>query len=767
ATWLAVAVLVVGVVLIITGVVLLATAKRNCESSTSATAAQDKRLCDLSDEAKRSGLATFLDNVKKTYYELHPFNTQYNPDLSRVTNASYIVKSKYTAYDPTPSAIKKRTDAAFTLLKELKALDIVQEKLNGRERKAYSKVQLYLQQVFGKPFEVNYYTGDWMLGPDSFCYSLICYMGYEFDSAMKYHKPDSLKDVELLKAKLMSHKKSLEQYVANMRMGVRKGMVRNIESCKAGIDALKFEHQQISLYNATGVLKEWYAAKLLSPMFYIKITKQMDKEWTKTHKMNVSESVKQYLVEYLGEPLANVFRYLKDEYVRHCVPSNVSSGFATLPLKYVYTDGIANTSWPTDPTLPLTDKVLNGKESYKQIMPYFTTNDMTPDQVYKLGWDMLNELYPKAVQVAREITKVYNDNDTAVAEFRKILNSSSSYFNEEPFPKNESGAAAHRRCNSVEGAKKHCPARWRAIQKWFDEARKAMSLLDPKTINMFYFTGAKHTTPNCPVELKPNLNPSSGAQSYSSSNKACTYSASYYIPFFLERLGPNFSEWSINAHEARPGHHTQVQGRVEHFQSSTCSDSLGWVNQNTYTAFSEGWALYAESPLIAEDTDTYDNEPMQRYGMLQMQIWRAIRLVVDPGLHYKGMTRAEALQLHSDYAWDDTDVAQKEVTRYQSVAGQATGYMIGQLDIKKAREYATRELGSKFDLRDFHYQVLSQGALPLGYLSDHIHRYVACKKEPMKTGCDEILVPPSKTPSTVTSENTHHPVIHPHERHYI
>ncbi|KAK3726833.1 hypothetical protein QZH41_005371, partial [Actinostola sp. cb2023] len=583
ATWLAVAVLVVGVVLIITGVVLLATAKRNCESSTSATAAQDKRLCDLSDEAKRSGLATFLDNVKKTYYELHPFNTQYNPDLSRVTNASYIVKSKYTAYDPTPSAIKKRTDAAFTLLKELKALDIVQEKLNGRERKAYSKVQLYLQQVFGKPFEVNYYTGDWMLGPDSFCYSLICYMGYEFDSAMKYHKPDSLKDVELLKAKLMSHKKSLEQYVANMRMGVRKGMVRNIESCKAGIDALKFEHQQISLYNATGVLKEWYAAKVLSPIFYIKITKQMDKEWTKTHKMN-------------------------------------------------------------------------------------------------------------AVQVAREITKVYNDNDTAVAEFRKILNSSSSYFNEEPFPKNESGAAAHRRCNSVEGAKKHCPARWRAIQKWFDEARKAMSLLDPKTINMFYFTGAKHTTPNCPVELKPNLNPSSGAQSYSSSNKACTYSASYYIPFFLERLGPNFSEWSINAHEARPGHHTQVQGRVEHFQS-TCSDSLGWVNQNTYTAFSEGWALYAESPLIAEDTDTYDNEPMQRYGMLQMQIWRAIRLVVDPGLHYKGMTRAEALQLHSDYAWDDTDVAQKEVTRYQSVAGQATGYMIGQLDIKKAREYATRELG--------------------------------------------------------------------------
>jgi hypothetical protein len=87
---------------------------------------------------------------------------------------------------------------------------------------------------------------------------------------------------------------------------------------------------------------------------------------------------------------------------------------------------------------------------------------------------------------------------------------------------------------------------------------QVMSLMDPKTVNMFYFTGSKHTTPNCPVDLKPDLNPSSGAQSYLSSNKDCKRSASYYLPFFLERMGPRFSEWSINAHEARSGHHLQV-----------------------------------------------------------------------------------------------------------------------------------------------------------------------------------------------------------------
>lgn len=85
-----------------------------------------------------------------------------------------------------------------------------------------------------------------------------------------------------------------------------------------------------------------------------------------------------------------------------------------------------------------------------------------------------------------------------------------------------------------------------------------MSLLDPKTIDMFYFTGKKHTTPNCPVSLQPDLNPSSAAQSYIESDKNCTTGAIYNLPFFLDNAGPRFSEWSVNAHEARPGHHTQV-----------------------------------------------------------------------------------------------------------------------------------------------------------------------------------------------------------------
>lgn len=172
-------------------------------------------------------------------------------------------------------------------------------------------------------------------------------------------------------------------------------------------------------------------------------------------------------------------------------------------------------------------------------------------------------------------------------------------------------------------------------------------------------------------------------------------------------------------------------------------------------------------------------------AVFDWQIWRALRLIVDPGLHYKGMTRSQALRLHSEKAWDDTDVAEKEVTRYQSVVGQATGYMIGQLYIKKARESAKRELGSEFNLKDFHYQVLSQGALPLGYLSDHIRRYIVCKKNPEQSGCNEILKPQKESEVTsssnkatssskmtssidrVLSEKADRPILYPHDRHYI
>ena len=127
-----------------------------------------------------------------------------------------------------------------------------------------------------------------------------------------------------------------------------------------------------------------------------------------------------------------------------------------------------------------------------------------------------------------------------------------------------------------------------------------------------------------------------------------------------------------------------------------------------------------------------------------MQVWRALRLVVDSGLHYKRFSRQKALQFFADYAWDESDTALKEVTRYQSAPGQATAYMIGQQHIKKLRTKAKRTLGDKFDLRDFHYHLLSQGSSPLSYLEESIDAYINCVKNEKAAGCYDILNPAVK-----------------------
>ncbi|XP_078369460.1 uncharacterized protein LOC144653347 isoform X2 [Oculina patagonica] len=741
-------VLAVGIIFLIVGIVLIvisATDKKTEKSSGSSSNNEEPTsipvpsTCSLSDEAQSSGLVEFLSRVKATYYKLHPYDGYSDPDVTTER-----IKVEYVAYDPSPSAIKDRTDTALTLLKEINDKIINTDALKPRERKALAQVKHYLQHVFGQPYDVNYYAGDWMMGPNLFCWQPICSHGYGvYNGLGLYHKPYNVSDVERIETKLKTHKEGILQYIENMKMGVRKGMVRSVEDCQAGINSIKTSYRSVSLYNESGVLQEWFVQPLLDPDYYSKITQDIDNEWKAKHGgKNVSETIKEYLVTYLGEPLNKLLRYVEMEHIRHCVPSNVSSGLANLPLKYVWLDGKENKSWPTDPYLP-TREPLNGKKAYSQIMSFFTTNAMTPTEVHELGKKQLDIYYPMIVKVAKEVTGE-SDNQTAITKFRAKLNSSESYFNAEPIPKNESDAEAHRKCSHIEGAKKYCPKRWAAIQLWFAESRKVMSLLEPKTIPMFHFTGDKATTPACPVDLRPDLNPSSGAQSYSRNNADCTNSAKYNIPFFLDNLGPRFQEWSVNAHEARPGHHTQVQGNIEHFHDS-CGGVIGWLNSVTfYTAFAEGWGLYAENPLIAEDTDTYLNEPMQKFGMLQWQVWRALRLIVDTGLHYYGLTRDEALEYFSKYAWDDTDVAKKEVTRYQSDPGQATAYMIGQLEIKKARKYSKDELKDMFSLRDFHYQVLAQGSSPLAYLSDHVTRYVACVKDKVKEGCDVILNPPKK-----------------------
>lgn len=176
----------------------------------------------------------------------------------------------------------------------------------------------------------------------------------------------------------------------------------------------------------------------------------------------------------------------------------------------------------------------------------------------------------------------------------------------------------------------------------------------------------------------------------------------------------------IAAHEGAPGHHFQIARQQE------LADIPKFRKFGGYGAYMEGWGLYSER--LANEMGVYKT-PYDRFGMLSLQVWRAIRLVLDTGIHSKRWTREQAIAyFKANSSVSDTDIA-REVDRYFNWPGQATSYMVGQLKIAELRKRAERELGPRFDIRDFHEAVLSEGALPLDILEEQVNRYIAAKRQ--------------------------------------
>ena len=139
-----------------------------------------------------------------------------------------------------------------------------------------------------------------------------------------------------------------------------------------------------------------------------------------------------------------------------------------------------------------------------------------------------------------------------------------------------------------------------------------------------------------------------------------------------------------------------------------------------------------------------------------------MRLVVDTGLHYTGLSRKNSLDIFDQKAWDNTDLAKKEVTRYQGWPGQATGYMIGQQHLLSLRKKAEEELGKKFNIKDFHFQILSQGNSPLSFVTDHVDRYIKCTLDE-KSPCCEYITGPESIPLPGSARKSNKRIINSEE----
>ena len=207
----------------------------------------------------------------------------------------------------------------------------------------------------------------------------------------------------------------------------------------------------------------------------------------------------------------------------------------------------------------------------------------------------------------------------------------------------------------------------------------------------------------------------SASAQYNSGSLDGTRPGIFYVPIPNVDKYNFFSDEDLFLHEAIPGHHFQISLQQENQSLPSFRKSL-W-----YSAYGEGWALYSES--LGTELGLYD-DPYQYFGMLSAEMHRAIRLVVDTGIHTKGWSREEAIQYSLDNEAESEASITSEIERYMANPGQALSYKIGQLKIRELRSKAEKKLGEKFDIKIFHEKVLESGCIPLELLEEKIEKWI-------------------------------------------
>ncbi|MCW8879560.1 MAG: DUF885 domain-containing protein [Kangiellaceae bacterium] len=193
----------------------------------------------------------------------------------------------------------------------------------------------------------------------------------------------------------------------------------------------------------------------------------------------------------------------------------------------------------------------------------------------------------------------------------------------------------------------------------------------------------------------------------------------YWINLRDMKANPKFSLKTLTYHEANPGHHWQVALNL-------AQDDLPFLRRIApYNAYIEGWALYSE--LVAAELGMYENDPFSDLGRLQAELFRAVRLVVDTGLHYKRWTREQAIEYMAAKTGSAESDVVAEIERYMAWPGQALGYKLGMIKILDLRDSAKSKLGDKFDLAEFHDLVLLGGAVPMNVLEQKVNSWIASK----------------------------------------
>jgi len=319
----------------------------------------------------------------------------------------------------------------------------------------------------------------------------------------------------------------------------------------------------------------------------------------------------------------------------------------------------------------------DGAAWYDYLVAASTTTDMTADEIHALGLAEVARIRGEMEQVARQVGFA-----GSLAEFFRHVQDEPAFYFEDPQALIDGYADIKQRVDA-------------ALPRLFKDLPRA----DYEVRPVEAFRAA-----------------SAAGASYQSASPDGSRPGIFYVNTFNLKAQPKFGMETLSLHEASPGHH---------FQGSIAQELTGlprFRRYAGYVAYSEGWALYAE--FLGRELGLF-TDPMQYYGRLSDEMLRAMRLVVDTGLHAMDWSREQAIQYMQDNSsLAYTDIV-SEVERYIVWPGQALGYKIGDLRLQALRRKAEAELGERFDIREFHSQLLRDGALPLEVLESKIERWIA------------------------------------------
>jgi uncharacterized protein (DUF885 family) len=323
----------------------------------------------------------------------------------------------------------------------------------------------------------------------------------------------------------------------------------------------------------------------------------------------------------------------------------------------------------------------NGEAFYEYRTRFYTTTQMTPDDIHRVGLNEVKRIRDEMQLVIDELGF-----EGSFQDFLHFLRTDPQFYYETP-------------------------------EELFEGYLAISKRIDPEVVKVF------GKLPRMPYGLRPipdNIAPDTTTAYYSGPAADGSRPGYYYVNLYRPEVRPRYEMEVLTIHEAVPGHHLQIALQME------LEAMPNFRKYSGFTAFTEGWGLYSES--LGYEMGFY-RDPYSHFGALTYDMWRAVRLVVDTGMHYKGWTRQQAIDFFRDNAAKTEQDIVNEIDRYISWPGQALAYKIGQLRMLELRRRSEQALGDDFDVRAFHDALLGGGALPLEILETRMNRWLAAALE--------------------------------------